>query len=226
MIYTKFLKRIGIWILSTVIVCCLAAPSVYAIPNEEATGYVEYKVNASVNFTDVVSVTLTNIETGAMYTHDLYQINEYEGNFAVPMGTYSVYARVIFEEAPDATAYSVVCSENRISVNNPQLATLLELTVNPVSAIEPGEFETESIDLDELFGDETVDEVETGVDVETDGNVTEDNVSEEETVEESDEDSGVTGGRDRSLLGSTIFYGALLAALGVGYFIYKRKYLE
>lgn len=96
----------------------------------EEMGFVEYNTQASINFEEVVEVVLTNAESGHYYTHKLYRINDYYGNFTVPFGTYSVSARVITEEEETLSQYSVACLTEKIEVKNQNIAVPITLRVD------------------------------------------------------------------------------------------------
>lgn len=101
---------------------------------EEETGFVQCYTKASINFEEVIEFTLTNKETGETITKRLYWINEYEGNFSVPFGTYSVSAKVIVESGWGGGFYEVICSPEEITVNKTNLAEALGFRVEEIAA--------------------------------------------------------------------------------------------
>ena len=101
---------------------------------EEETGFVQCYTKASINFEEVIEFTLTNKETGETITKRLYWINEYEGNFSVPFGTYSVSAKVVVESGFGGGYYEVICSPEEITVNKTNLAEALGFRVEEIAA--------------------------------------------------------------------------------------------
>lgn len=101
---------------------------------EEETGFVQCYTKASINFEEVIEFTLTNKETGETITKRLYWINEYEGNFSVPFGTYSVSAKVVVESGFAGGYYEVICSPEEITVNKTNLAEALGFRVEEIAA--------------------------------------------------------------------------------------------
>lgn len=176
------------------------------------TGFVEYETDVSINFHEIIEVTLTDNNTGYYYTHELYRINDYAGNFSVPFGTYSVSAKIISETGSPLSQYSVLCPGDEVVVKSDRIAVPISLTVNIFTLTE-----TPSEDYDEVVSDTVVSEE----DSEPPTVSKEDELINEET---SSEVSGQTNeNEDNSLFWSTMFFLALLVALTVGYWFFFRR---
>lgn len=126
-------------VLIFVFVLCLSfvcSAAVFAAPQSQEQGFVEYETEASINFNEVIEVTLTDKETGYYYTHSLYRANNYIANKSLPLGTYLISAKVISDTNEDVGGYVVVCPEHEIVVENTRSAVLIPLRVEIFSGVE------------------------------------------------------------------------------------------
>lgn len=127
-------KRLFILCVVFVILLTFFTGSLIVSAKEEKSGFIQCYTKASINFAEVIEFTLTNKETGEVISYRLYWINEYEGNFAVPFGTYSVSAKVIVESGWAEGLYEVICSPEEITVNKTNLAEGLGFRVEEIAA--------------------------------------------------------------------------------------------
>lgn len=128
------IKRIFILCIVLAILFAFFAGSAVVSAEEENSGFIQCHTKASINFEEVVEFTLTNKETGETITKRLYWVNEYEGNFSVPFGTYSVSATVVVESGWAGGTYEVICSPEEITVNKSRLAESLGFRVEEIAA--------------------------------------------------------------------------------------------
>lgn len=219
------MKKILAFILCGALILSILPIAISAADAQTISGYVEYSVDASVNFNDVISVTLVNIENGDTHTHDLHRINKYTGNFKIPFGSYRVYAKVISINEESQEFYRVDAPKGLIAIDNPKIAVPIKLTVNEFTPIE--------IPTSDATNTTESEEINTQEEVTVPGSSAVDTVTQDvvKTPEESEKDTSSTDSAqndtntdDHSFLKSTLFYGALLALLSIGYVVYKRKF--
>ena len=129
----KILNRISLF-LGVFILLSFGSISVFAHEVSSETGFVEYQTEASINFSENIVITLTDKETGYYYTHELYRINDYSGNFSVPFGTYSVEAKVSVVSGESFVSYDVIGFPSEISVSVSSVAVLIPLRVEEFTA--------------------------------------------------------------------------------------------
>ena len=98
--------------------------------NTADMGFVEYQTEASINFEEIIEVVLTNHDSGHYYTQRLYRINDYNANVSVPVGVYSVMARVINDSEDTLAGYTVICLTDEVEVKNLHSATVISLRVD------------------------------------------------------------------------------------------------
>lgn len=119
-----------IWTIVLLLAVALPGAALPVFGATEEMGFVEYQTEASINFEEIVEVVLVNEETSHYYTHRLYRINDYVANFSVPLGTYSVSARVITEYEEELRQYDVVCLTEKVVVANQNIAVPIQLRVD------------------------------------------------------------------------------------------------
>lgn len=206
--------KTGIVLLIAMVVGCVGFLGVAAATGIEEKGYVEYQTDVSINFTEVIEVVLTDKEKGYYYTHALYRTNDYCANFSIPLGKYSVSAKVISDRGNDVSNYEVVYLGEDIVVESTRIAVPIQLRVDIWTAVETSPDDYASENLESSVPTESV-QVNTSLDGKPnneDGVVSDDD---ETKPEESDSDS--------SWLFSLLFYLGVLVLLAVIYWLYKRR---
>lgn len=205
--------------------------SVFAVPVSAETGYVEYATAASINFEEIIEVTLTEKETGHYYTHFLYRENDYAANKAVPFGTYTITTRVVTDQEETITGYDVVSSPEEVTVTASTLAVPISLQVEIYNSIDLSEEEpkTSSSIIEEMEHSESSEITEGSEenDVTSSQEVVED--SGESTEEEKEDVSSVSSGAFAStdwgsLIVSVLIHAGIFAiAAGVIILIRNRN---
>lgn len=167
----------------------------------EYGGFVEYQVDASINFEDIIQVTLTDQDSGETQVHELYRINDYAANFAVPFGVYTVTTEVISANSGEVVTGMVArCITDEIIVASEKIAVPIVIAVDwvdgDVSGTQYHEDGSEVV-LDESYGD-----------IEIAESTPEDIVDVDDTQVDEDGSSGWW-----SILGSLVFS---IAVIGIG----------
>lgn len=213
----KSFKRVGSIIgmasllLLVVLVGTLGFVSVTAATGIEEKGFVEYHTEASINFTEVIEVQLTDKQKGYCYTHSLYRANDYFANISIPLGEYTVSAKVVSNKGLKTDNYDVVYLGEDIVIDSTNIAIPIRLRVDIVTGIEtsPNDY----LINEESSVESTVSEPSSDI------------VSEEVTDTMSAADTNeVQQSKDgsSSLLLSFLFYIGILLLIVVAYWLYKR----
>lgn len=117
--------------LCAVVIMFAAVYPVSATSNLEDQGFVEYQVDASINFEEVIEVTLQDQETGEIYKHQLYRVNDYAANFSVSFGVYTVSAEVLSMNSGQVVSDAVAtCLTELIAVDNASIAVPVDIRID------------------------------------------------------------------------------------------------
>lgn len=128
----RVLKRILLVVLSVLLLLSSFSAAVFA----EEMGFVEYQTEASINFNEVIIITLVEKETGYFYEHELHRINNYTGNMSIPFGTYTMNARVVSTTGEDVSQYFVSFPSEELVIQNETVAVPIVLKVENLTGID------------------------------------------------------------------------------------------
>lgn len=229
---TNILKRLFIFVLVLMLLMnCFV--SFVGAANDEKQGFVDYQINASINFNETIKVVLTDKNTGYYYNHFLYRTNDYTGNMSIPFGTYLIEAEVVSDSDNAALVYEIDYPKEDIVINNAKLAVPIPLTVNIFSEIDvSGPSHTVENPVSEQTPDGTVigstpdatifdtqNETTAYIDNDISEPTDETNTPEESELLEGKEKQE----KDSSLLFSTLFYIGVLLVILIVYWVLKRR---
>lgn len=130
----KCFRMFGCFLCAVMMMFAAVFP-VAATSNLKDQGFVEYQVDASINFEEVIEVKLQNQETGETYTHQLYRVNDYAANFSVPFGVYIVSAQVLSMNSGQIVSDAVAtCLTELVVVESDSIAVPLKIRIDEFTA--------------------------------------------------------------------------------------------
>lgn len=207
--FKKIKKNAGFFIktiLTSLVIGGMLCSNVLAV-TQVGNGFVEYHTEASINFNEVIEVTLKDKENDYYYTHSLYRVNNYEANMSIPLGTYSITAAVVSDTGGDVSQYEVSYPEEDIVVKSTRSAVPIVLKVEILTGV--------AISPDDYSGSSELEDEDTS---------TSSAVSSEDTASETDEKKTGQTEDGRSLLRSSLSFLVILLLGGLGYLYFKRRH--
>ena len=203
----RVLKRILLVVLSVLLLLSSFSAAVFA----EEMGFVEYQTEASINFNEVIVITLVEKETGYFYEHKLHRVNDYTGNMSIPFGTYTMNARVVSTTSADVSQYFVSFPTEELIIRNETVAVPIVLKVEILTGTDtsPNDY------ADPTEKADTTKPSSSTVPVPSD--------SSEKADDPTDENQEQKESKDFSFWTSTLFYLGLMILLLVAWYLVKRK---